>query len=144
MNRIRSLALAVCLSASMVGCAGAIPAIAVITSIASEAVEWVNIIADFLAPAPLDESTRAKVDIAIEKARLAALALQAAGRGADRLSREELDRAFADFRAAYEALLELAEPLGVRKALPDGALGVARHSSGRDVLSVPRPEDFAL
>jgi len=121
-------------------CAGALPIIATITSIAAEAVTWVDVISDFVSRSPIDEATRAKIDQAVHRARLAAITLQRAGRGADELSREQLEAAFASFREAYEALLAVTEPFGVREALPAGAFGV--DIDGR--LQVPAAETFGL
>lgn len=139
-NLTRALGLAVALTIAS-ACAGAVPIIATITSIAAEAVEWVNVIADFVARAPVDDATHAQIAKAVQTARLAAITLQRAGRGADHLSREQLDQAFAEFRQAYEALLQLVEPLGVRKVLPDGARLLG---AGPDGLGVPPASDFSL
>lgn len=139
MRSLLSIGLALALVIST-ACAGAIPIIAAITSIAAEAVEWVDLIADFVQRAPVDEQTRAPIAQAIQRARIAAIGLQRAARGAGHLSHEQLEAAFADFRAAYEALLALTEPLGVRKALPAGLLGVDREG----VLRVPPADAFGL
>lgn len=125
------------------GCGASLAAvIASVVAAATEASGWVQAIADF-ADAALDRvpdsELRAKLDKAVYAARVSALALSDAARGADHLTRQELDKAFADFQAAYAELLAVAKSLGVRVAGTPG-----KYSATATSLEVPPPEHFAL
>jgi hypothetical protein len=85
-----------------------------------------------------DPRTQAKVDGAIERARAALNAALRAAQGAEHLTQEQIDAAFADFRAAYAELLALVAPLGVRQ----GTGETLRASPGN--LVVPEPLALAL
>lgn len=70
----------------------------------------------------------------ITQARSALITAQRATQGAEDLSAGDVDKAFADFREAYTALLVVVGPLGVQTG-DGGALSAS--SSG--VLTVPTP-----
>jgi len=65
------------------------------------------------------------------------LALRAS-RGAEELDQQKVDAAFADFKVAYQELLSLVGPLGVR---PAGALGAQPYD---EHLYVPEPMAMRL
>lgn len=131
------------LSLGVAGCGAALAAtIAQIVAVASSAVNYVNLISDFadkffaVNPNPGLQATVAK---AVTKARVAAMLLDDAAQGADHLSKDDLAAAFANFRSAYEDLLQLTAPIGVR-ATRDGRMGLGEGG----VLNVRPPDAFRL
>jgi hypothetical protein len=86
-------------------------------------------------PAP---ETQARVDVAIARTRGALSAALRTAHGAEKLDQAQIDAAFADFKAAYQDLMVLLTPLGVRSG---DRLAAAPNSSG---LIVPEPLAFGL
>lgn len=143
---MRALLLALLLlavPATQSGCGASLAAlVAHAVAIASEASGWVQAIADFVSASldkVPDEGARKALAAAVQKARLAALALQDAARGADGLSKDDLPAAFAAFQSAYAELLELARPLGVHSVAPG-----KKYAAGPHELAVPPPEHFTI
>jgi hypothetical protein len=87
-------------------------------------------------PDPPKQALAAK---AIAKTRASLNTALRTSRGTEELNQERVDQAFAEFRAAYQDLLVVVGPLGVR---PPGALTAAPASG--EVLEVPEPEALHL
>lgn len=115
------------------GCAAALPVIVTAAAIASEAVRWIDAVADFVAPRVDADHARAVSD-AVVRARAAAAALEHAARGAQAADGADVATARRELEAALAALFRACEPYGVRQlgrapqptlgARPDGTLGV--------------------
>jgi hypothetical protein len=120
------------------GACGLIPIIAKILPYITEASNVVNAIESFtddaFARAPNPELQH-KVTTAIAKTRQTIDTVNAAGRGTEDLANKDLQGAFDNFRKAYEALLALAQPLGVRVQPPGALMAV-----DGDALLVPTPD----
>ncbi len=140
---MKSIILAIALlTTSAVGCMAALPVIAKVIAVVSEASLWIDTIESFadqlFARDPNAELQR-KVDDALIRARAAAAMLDKAAHGAQDLTDKDLAAAFAEFRSAYDSLLVLVQPLGVQ-AKPLGEGGKLGASPGR--LSVPSADEL--
>lgn len=127
MRKILAFCTALALGTS--GCAAFVSALPKVIAAVTDALQVVDAIEDFVKTyfqikpnGPLEM----KVDAAIKRTKQALnLALRTTN-GADKLSQDQIDAAFAEFRAAYAELLNLVEPLGVHqkgeilRASPDG------------------------
>lgn len=76
-----------------------------------------------------------KVEEAMNAARASLNIALRVTNGVDDLSREDAIAAFSEFKRAYEELLVLVEPLGVKQALGDQGM----LSASKNVLYVPKP-----
>jgi hypothetical protein len=90
------------------------------------------------------DADRKPFDVALAKTRQAFAGATHAARGADDLTQQDVDAGFADFVKAYNALIELAGPLGIVVPAQDGVLmapgdgGPLRVPTGEQL--VPRVE----
>lgn len=80
-----------------------------------------------------DDERYIKIEKAIARSREALDAALRITQGADKLDQQKVDEAFADFKIAYNDLVALTAPLGVRT----GAGGLLKASPGG--LNVPEP-----
>lgn len=93
-----------------------------------------------------DAPTKAKVHEALTRAKAALNAALRSAQGAEeagKLDQANADMAFASFKEAYEQLLVVVGPLGVKET-GDANLMSARASTSGNMLMVPRPEALAL
>lgn len=80
-----------------------------------------------------DPDAQTKVHAALEKTRAALNVTLRTATGAQNLTEKQASEAFADFRKAYEELLVVVAPLGVKQA-DDGVLSI-----NAGLLVVPKP-----
>ncbi len=122
------------------GCPQVIRALPTVVSTVQEAAMVLDTIEDFsrgyFVVKP-DAEKQKKVSQAIAKCRAALSATLHATSGAQEFDQKDYDASFAEFKKAYEELLNVVGPLGVRQA---GALSAAPTG---DSLEVPGPDTIA-
>lgn len=114
------------------GCAAVIallPKVIAAVEIAEQAIDAVQSFAD----AKADAALREKIDAAATRARQALTAAIHAAKGSGELAEKDVRAAFDDFQAAYQALVDICAPLGVR------AQDAPKLSAERGTLTVPTP-----
>jgi hypothetical protein len=145
---MRQITIALTLALSLVACAPVLSALPTVISAVVDGVQILDMIAQHadlvLAQTNADAATKAKVHEALARARAALNAALRAAQGAEQagnLDQASAEAAFAAFKEAYLALLEVVRPLGVRES---GDMLSARASFSGTTLMVPRPEAFRL
>lgn len=88
-----------------------------------------------------DEGLQRKYNDKMAKARIIVSAAAHASRGGDALAREDVNKAWAEFKPLYGEILALLGPLGVVAPSADGAVGVPENGGP---LLVPPPEALQL
>jgi hypothetical protein len=126
------------------GCATVASSLPAVIAAVTDGVMVLDSIADFASryfdnKSATDPKMAAKVEAAINRARAALNFALRACQGAEKLSQEQVDEAFAEFRRAYADLLALIEPLGVRAAAPGAGLRATAVG-----LAVPEPLALAI
>lgn len=133
------LVAAIAIGVAAPACAAVASALPIITATVQDAAVILDSIEDFsrhyFAVKP-DPEKEKKVFAAVTKCRAALNATLRATKGTEELTQKQYEQAFADFTAAYNELLALVGPLGVR---PAGSLAAAR---GGESLEVPTAESF--
>lgn len=120
------------------GCAAVLSALPTVISWVTDAatiLDQIDSFAGLFFSQHPDAETQRYVEVAIAKARASLNAALRATQGGQELSKEQLDKAFEDFRAAYAELLAVVGPIGVKQA------GQARYgmSTNGTELVVPPP-----
>lgn len=138
--RFLSCALAAAISiSSLTGCsflASALPAVSEIVSDGSLILSTIEaFISGFFRNHP-DPVTQAKYDAAMQKTRLALIAAERALAGVKDITEQDMAGAFAEFRAAYEELLQIISPMGVKSG--------DRLAAAPGQLMVPSPAAFRI
>ena len=137
---MKHIALSLALSLSVAGCAAALPIIATVLRYVDDAALILQTIDDhadlFFTQHPNEELQRRYTDVMTRARSALHLALRAE-RGANQLSDDEIDAAFAEFRDAYKELLRVTAPMGVRQATDPGDGRMAAPAPG--ILVVPQP-----
>lgn len=153
MKRIRTLLLAVALTTSITSCAAVVSYLPTVVSVVTDALIVVDQIKTFVdgVHAVKPDVDLAKVYAAISRTKVALDAALRATNGVDKLTKEQADAAFADFRVAYQDLIALVGPLGVTtgnglKAAPGslqvptpmalGAVAMARPAAAPDAGAI--------
>jgi hypothetical protein len=86
-----------------------------------------------------NKSLEEEYGLAMSKARLALSAAMRTAKGAEKLDQQKVDQAFADFRKAYQDVIELLGPYGIVATSQDGNYG----TTGVQVV-VPEPMALTL
>lgn len=123
--------LAAALALPIAGCARFVSKLPVVISMVTDGTMVLDTIEAFVHkffeahPSPEKQQ---KIGAAIAQARIALHAALRTAHGAEKLNQSKVDEAFADFRDAYRALIELVGPLGIqsgdRLAVTPGGLMV--------------------
>ncbi len=113
----------------------ALPVIIAVANYAAMVLDDIQHFADIWFRTHPDASKQAAVDAAVSKCRAALALAERATAGAEALDQKQVDAAFADFREAYTALLDLVAPIGVKAVGP----GVQAPPGG---LQVPSAESL--
>lgn len=133
---MKTLVLACILALAAPGCAAVMAVLPAVVSIVTDAMLILDQIEDhvrlFFKSRP-DAETEAKVQAAVSRARAALVALNRTAQGVEAADDQRLAEAFAAFREAYEALLEVVAPFGVQTQ--PGGFAIAQPG----VLYVPQP-----
>lgn len=147
-NRLRILALFCLLIAPAAACGPVLSALPKVVAAVTDGLQIIDLIEQHatlvLANTNADAATREKVHDAIVLAKTTLNAALRSAQGAEalgKLDQASADMAFARFKEAYLALLEVVQPLGIRES---GTMLGARATVNGTTLSVPRPEAFAL
>lgn len=139
MRIARTAALALALVATLPGCGAIISALPHVIAAVVDAVQVLDAIEAFVKryfvenPDPPRELAVGK---AIAKARGSLNAALRVAQGTEKLDQQKVDAAFADFKVAYQELLALVGPLGVK---PAGTLAASPNG-----LTVPTPMALKL
>lgn len=133
--KLARFALLVTLALAATDCAGFLAALPKVVAAVADAAQILDVI-DAAAGSFFERDAAARLvyERAMMKARLALSAAAHAAGGAERLSQEDVDRAFADFRAAYVELLRLVGPLGIAAPASAGS-----YAAGGSAVLVPEP-----
>jgi hypothetical protein len=125
--------------AGLPACAQLVSALPAVIAAVTDASQIIDAIEDFakrfFAAKPDPEREEVVLE-AVAKTRTALNVALRFAQGAESLDQAKVDQAFADFRVAYQSLLTLTAPLGVREA---GAL-----AAGPGMLTVPKPMALTL
>ena len=118
LNCVKLCLLCVCLGMPLGGCAAVMPVIPQIVSVVTDAMVVLGIVDSsvqeyFRTHPDLDPAVRAQYVDVYQKALRALDAAQAALRGVEQLDQKQYDAAFAQFKAAYQELLDLLEQKGM-------------------------------
>lgn len=136
----RTLALAITVSFVAPGCAAIATALPHVIAAVVDAVQILDAIEAFVAQyfaAQPDKEKELKVAKAIAKTRAALNVALRSVEGAEKLDQQKVDEAFTSFKQAYQELIAIVGPLGVK---PAGAL-MATQDGG---LQVPEPRAMRL
>jgi hypothetical protein len=112
----RALLLATTLTVSTASCAAVVSYLPTVVAVVTDAILVIDQIKVFvdgvfvMKPAP---ELQKKIDQAIARTKVALDAALRIANGTDRLTKEQADAAFADFKVAYQDLIALVAPLGV-------------------------------
>jgi hypothetical protein len=104
------------LSVPVASCAAVVAALPTVSAVVIDAMLVVDTIAQFVDgvfKVKPDPELQAKIGKAIARTKIALDAALRIAQGTDKLTKEQLDGAFADFRVAYADLIALVGPLGV-------------------------------
>jgi len=116
------------------GTAGFLPSVLVAVTEAGQVLDAiVAFVTSYFLRHP-DADAQVKVQKALVRCRTALSVLTRVAAGAEKVDQGRIDQAFAEFKAAYEELLALTEPYGVKKR--DGLAATA------EMLAVPPAEAF--
>jgi len=138
---MKKLMLILCLLAAPVtsGCvlADLLPQVIAAATDASLVLDAIqSFVNQFFAKAP-DPAAQAKVEQAIARARAAADVALRTAQASQQLTQKDIDAAFAGFKEAYDALMVLVGPMGVRETKLGEPQRMGVTADG--MLSVPRP-----
>ena len=137
--RKAKLVLALVCSLSVFGCAALPSVIAVVASVVSTAgtvLDSIEAFADTYFAAKPDAGFQQSIATALTRCRVALVAVQQASRGAEDLNDRDYHAALSAFLEAYQSLLDVVAPIGVR-VTADG-----RMSASPGTLSVPSGADL--
>lgn len=121
----------------LLGCGAVLSALPIVISAVVEAgmvLDSIERFVDHFFVAVPDTDREQKVRDALEKARIALNVALRTTQGVEELSREDVIKAFKAFQEAYEQLLVLVEPMGVKQISADKKMSVSS-----DQLLVPKP-----
>lgn len=136
--KLRALALAAVLALSSSGCAAIGAALPGIIAAVTDGAAIIDAIERFVSNYFLshpDPEAQKRIGEAVLKCRVALNVALRSAQGASKLSDEQVDAAFADFKVAYLELIGLTKPYGV---VPAGGNRL-RAAPGGGVLEVPEP-----
>lgn len=137
-NRMLTALLCLALLFQVAGCAAVLSALPSVISWVSDAatiLDQIDSYANVFFVAHPDVDKQRYVGQAISKARAALNAALRTTQGTQELSKDEVDKAFQDFRSAYSELLVVVGPIGVRQE----GKAVYGMSAAGDQLVVPPP-----
>jgi hypothetical protein len=110
--KLRIVALAA-LVASLLSCAAVLALLPKVIAAVQIAEQAINAVQTFADGKVTDQALRDKIDAAANVARAALTVATNAAKGSGELATKDVRAAFDDFATAYQALLNLAAPLGV-------------------------------
>lgn len=139
--RVFAFAAALMVVPVLAGCAALAPYLPMVIADVTRAILTLDTIEQFMAQrfkeAP-NPALEAKLGKGLARCRAALNAAQSAARGTDELNKAQTDKAWDEFQRAYEELLVIVGPFGVKPAAGDG-LAVSEDGA---TLSVPLPADL--
>lgn len=136
---LKKLALIVAFAFAVPACAAVVASLPTIVAAVTDGLMVVDSIKQFVDTyfkVQPNAALESKVEIAITRVRQALHVALRATKGTEKLTQEQVDAAFAEFRAAYTELLVLVGPLGVTTG------DTLRATPG--TLSVPEPMALTL
>ncbi len=145
MLRRRTFLSAAAAGAGSSGCAALakwLPTVISVLGESAQVLEAIEAVADQHFRENPDEPTEKRYRQIMATARSALSLAHRLSKGADAASKQKVDKAFAEFKVAYQDLLALLGPLGVVAPAQDG--DAMRAPVGDGPLLVPPPESLTL